>query len=128
MKLKLLWSELCKFAIVAQESYIIIGPLVSFTFIFFLYLFYLYSYLFNRIIIFLANIALHESTYMSRQFDKNTGPAKAVDGLKTPTYSGHQCAISMGGQTALWWVDLGDLSSIHHITIYPRTENLSWGK
>lgn len=65
---------------------------------------------------------------MSSQFDPSTGSAKAVDGGKTPTYAGGQCAQSQGGQTALWRVDLGNLSSIHHITIYPRTENLPWGK
>lgn len=65
---------------------------------------------------------------MSSQFDGNTGSAKAVDALKDPTYNGGQCAISKGGETALWRVDLGDLSSIHHIIIYPRTENSLWGK
>lgn len=65
---------------------------------------------------------------MSSQFDLSTGSAKAVDGGKTPTYAGGQCALSKGGQTALWRVDLGVLSSIHHITIYPRTENKQWGK
>lgn len=66
---------------------------------------------------------------MSSQFDQNTGSAKAVDGGKNPTYDGGQCAISAHGHTTAWWrVDLGDLSSIHHIIIYPRTENVAWGK
>lgn len=66
---------------------------------------------------------------MSSQFDHKTGSAKAVDGLKDRTYAGGQCAISAyGHNTAWWWVDLGDLSSIHHITMYPRTENFPWGK
>lgn len=66
---------------------------------------------------------------MSSQFDLTTGSTKAVDGGKTPTYAGGQCAISRPGHTTAWWmVDLGDLSSIHHITIYPRTENSAWGK
>uniref|UniRef100_A0A8W8M3E8 protein-tyrosine-phosphatase n=1 Tax=Magallana gigas TaxID=29159 RepID=A0A8W8M3E8_MAGGI len=63
---------------------------------------------------------------MSSQFNPSTGSAKAVDGGKNPTYAGRQCALSKGGQTALWRVDLGNLSSIHHIKIYPRTDNLPW--
>lgn len=66
---------------------------------------------------------------MSNQFNSITASAKAVDGGKNSTYAGGQCAISAHGHTTAWWrVDLGDLSSIHHIVMYPRTENIPWGK
>lgn len=99
----------------------------------FCFLLHLYLFLFLFIcfivrIIISANIALNKSTYISSQYAQFTGSEKAVDGGKTPTFFGRQCAISFGGQTALWRVDLGYLSSIHHIIIYPRTENNPWSK
>lgn len=118
--------EFCQLAIVAHESYmyIVVEPLGFFYYIYIYFNFYVFIV---RIII-SANIALNKATYMSSQFNPSTGSAKAVDGGKNPTYAGRQCALSKGGQTALWRVDLGNLSSIHHIKIYPRTENLPWGK
>lgn len=116
---------LCQLAIVAHESYIVVEP-IGFFCIYIYYNFYSYVFIFRDIIS--ANIALNKATYMSSQLEPSTGSAKAVDGGKNPTYAGGQCAISQGGQTALWRVDLGVLSSIHHIAIYPRTENVPWGK
>lgn len=56
--------------------------------------------------------------------------SNAVDGLKSNLHwSGGQCAISaLEEETATWWVHLGRIHSIHHITLYYRTENDYWGK
>lgn len=66
---------------------------------------------------------------MSSTYDSRTASGNAVDGNKTDlSHTGGQCAISAyGHNTAWWWVDLGDLSSIINITIYYRTDNAPWG-
>ena len=66
---------------------------------------------------------------MTKTYNSNTGAEKAVDGLKSDlSVNGGQCAIAGSGlKTATWRVDLRDISSIHHMTIYYRTENLPWG-
>ncbi|XP_052694145.1 multiple epidermal growth factor-like domains protein 10 isoform X1 [Crassostrea angulata] len=74
------------------------------------------------------NIALNKTAYQKNQYEKgnNTFDASnAVDGLKSDLrWSGGQCAVSATSkETATWWVDLGSINSIHHITIYYRTEN-----
>ena len=53
----------------------------------------------------------------------------AVDGLRSnlSVWAG-QCVISDNEkQNATWWVNLGSILSIHHITIYYRTGNVPWG-
>lgn len=57
------------------------------------------------------------------------GAEHAVDGEKLNlSAEGGQCAISYGGQTAEWRVNLGRVYTIHHILIQFRTDNLVWGK
>ncbi|XP_034319193.2 platelet endothelial aggregation receptor 1 isoform X2 [Magallana gigas] len=77
------------------------------------------------------NIALNKPAYQKNQYEKgnNTFDASnAVDGLKSNLHwSGGQCAVSTTNEeTATWWVDLGSINSIHHITLYYRTENKKW--
>ena len=77
-----------------------------------------------------ANIALDKDAYQSSTLYSGTGAEKAVDGLKSNlSHSGGQCAVSANEKkTALWRVDLGNVSSINTITIYYRTENVVWSK
>ena len=80
------------------------------------------------------NIALQKPTYQEHQYlrlaEALTQASNAVDGLKSNlSYWGAQCVISENDQTsALLWVNLTSILSIHHINIYFRTENKPWGK
>lgn len=74
------------------------------------------------------NVALHKIAYQTNPYRKDNDSfdaSNAVDGLKSNLHwSGGQCAVSATSkETATWWVDLGSINSIHHITIYYRTEN-----
>ncbi|XP_065926592.1 uncharacterized protein [Magallana gigas] len=76
-----------------------------------------------------VNVALNKPAYLQYPYvyfgDYDTYDAsKAVDGRKSDlSTSGGQCAISWGGQTATWWVNLTTIHSIYNITIYFRTVN-----
>nr|XP_022305574.1 receptor-type tyrosine-protein phosphatase alpha-like isoform X2 [Crassostrea virginica] len=81
------------------------------------------------------NIALDKPTHQDFPYGTNKiiteeliQASNAVDGLKSnlSVWSG-QCVISANQkQTATWWVNLRSILSIHHITIYYRTENVAW--
>lgn len=78
-----------------------------------------------------VNVALNKPTY--QEFPYRPGydqydASNAVDGHKSKRYfiHGSGCAVSYLNQTATWWVKLTKIHSIHHITIYFRTN--SYGK
>lgn len=75
-----------------------------------------------------VNVALKKPAYQQYPYTYGIKDkfdvSNAVDGRKTDlSGAGGQCAISCGRQTTTWWVDLTSIHSIHHITIYFRTEN-----
>ncbi|XP_078328724.1 uncharacterized protein LOC111111957 isoform X2 [Crassostrea virginica] len=76
------------------------------------------------------NIALHKPAHEAFPYvhDK-VSPGNAVDGRKTDLRGlGGQCSLSDRNKTsATWWVNLTSILSIHHITIYYRTDNVPWG-
>nr|XP_022304881.1 platelet endothelial aggregation receptor 1-like [Crassostrea virginica] len=82
------------------------------------------------------NLALKQ-TYQQHPYPAPIGPihteliqaSNAVDGLKSNlSIWGGQCVFSDNEQqTATWWVNLNNIVSIHHITVYYRTGNAIWG-
>ncbi|XP_078328063.1 uncharacterized protein LOC144623506 [Crassostrea virginica] len=73
------------------------------------------------------NLALHKSAWQSSTVLPFTADL-AVDGRYTDlAWNGGQCAVSRGGQTAEWRVDLGGVRSIHHIVIQYIAGNEVWG-
>nr|XP_022307322.1 uncharacterized protein LOC111113376 [Crassostrea virginica] len=82
----------------------------------------------------LENIALHKPAYQEYPYLAGlpkalTQASNAVDGLKSNlSVFGGQCAVSGNEKlNATWWVNLTNILSIHHITIYYRTGNAMWG-
>lgn len=87
-------------------------------------------------------VALAENVALNRQAEQlnpYTNPVKtpdyfdasnAVDGLKSDLRGlKGQCVLSAENkEIATWWVNLSSMMSIHHITIYYRTDNVKWGK
>ncbi|XP_056002947.1 receptor-type tyrosine-protein phosphatase epsilon-like isoform X2 [Ostrea edulis] len=76
------------------------------------------------------NIALGKNAQQLYPYSYSKwGADLAVDGQKSDlTSSGGQCTISTNvARKAKWWVDLGSVLSIRHITVYYRTDNLAWG-
>nr|XP_011417469.2 multiple epidermal growth factor-like domains protein 10 [Crassostrea gigas] len=101
--------------------------------VFNLHLYYLnVLYLFSgniRVLNAYVNIALNKPAHQLYPILGNDtfDASNAVDGRKSDLlYNGGQCAVSHNNQTATWWVDLNDELSIHHITIYFKTDNVRW--
>eukprot|EP00105_Crassostrea_gigas_P027518 XP_011448878.1 PREDICTED: uncharacterized protein LOC105343278 [Crassostrea gigas] len=74
-----------------------------------------------------VNVALNKPAYQQYPFSQSDDlfdASNAVDGRKSDlSHSGGQCAVSDWGQTAIWWMDMNSIHSIHHITIYFGTSN-----
>ncbi|XP_065932842.1 uncharacterized protein [Magallana gigas] len=77
-----------------------------------------------------VNIALNKPAYQQYPLlrgDETIDAGNAVDGRKSNLSSyGDQCVSSAPKETAIWWVNLNNIHSIHHITIYFMTDNLRW--
>jgi hypothetical protein len=78
------------------------------------------------------NLALNKPAWQRSQFNPGEdrfNASNAVDGRRSDLSAlGGQCAISSAiQQTAIWRVDLKDILSIRHITVYYRTDNVPWG-
>nr|XP_022309509.1 platelet endothelial aggregation receptor 1-like isoform X2 [Crassostrea virginica] len=73
------------------------------------------------------NLAFYKPAWQSDTAVSYTGAERAVDGEYTDlgVYGG-QCAVSYGGQTAEWRVDLGGVKYIHHVLIQYATGNKVW--
>lgn len=79
------------------------------------------------------NIALNKQTEQLSPYiadDDTFDASNAVDGLKSDLGGlNGQCVLSAENkEIATWWVNLSSVMSIHHITIYYRTDNVKWGK
>ena len=65
-----------------------------------------------------GNHALHRSAWQNSARLPYNGAGRAVDGRFTKSKIGRgQCAVSEGGQTAEWQMDLGDIRIIQHALI-----------
>nr|XP_034315952.1 adhesion G protein-coupled receptor E3 isoform X2 [Crassostrea gigas] len=77
-----------------------------------------------------VNVAINKPAYQQDPWnssDDRFDASNAVDGRKSDLLGGGgQCAESFNKQTATWWVNLTTIHSIHHITIYFRTDNKPW--
>ena len=81
---------------------------------------------------FIENLALGKPAWQVNPLssDYENSANRAVDGRKSDLSElGGECtASSVGRTTAMWWVDLGTLQSIHHIIIQYAAGNQVWGK
>lgn len=79
-----------------------------------------------------VNIAREKPTYQLHPYIKNDhrfDASNAVDGLTSDISAfGGECVVSKDKhRTAIWWVNLTSIHSIHHITIFYRTDNTNYG-
>lgn len=78
-----------------------------------------------------VNIALNKPTYQQYPFSLGNDTfdaSNAVDGRKSDLrWDNGQCTVSASKQRATWRVNLTTIHSIHHITIYYMTNNVTWG-
>lgn len=80
---------------------------------------------------FAENLALRKPTWQFPSFyGANNFGDLAVDGKKSNLYwFGGECSVSaIFESTVEWWVDLGEVLSIHHIFIQYAKNNLVWGE
>lgn len=80
----------------------------------------------------IVNVALNKPAQQRNQWkrgDNISDASNGVDGFKSDlSMEGGQCVISANNQQwSYWWVNLTSIHSIHHITIYYRTDNIQWG-
>ncbi|XP_062589300.1 multiple epidermal growth factor-like domains protein 10, partial [Saccostrea cucullata] len=69
------------------------------------------------------NLALGKKARQSSTPFPFWGPEKAVDGVISTSLSTNHCAVTCDDQTtAHWFVDLGKVMAINHVTIYYRME------
>lgn len=78
------------------------------------------------------NIGLGKLTFQLHPYIKNDhrfDASNAVDGLRRDLSAfGGECVVSEDKhRTATWWVNLTSIHSIHHITIFYRTDNTNYG-
>lgn len=68
--------------------------------------------------------------YTNEDFGSILNASNAVDGMKSNlSFTALQCTQSEDEEKiATWRVDLGAVLGIHHITIYYRTDDVTWGK
>lgn len=84
------------------------------------------------VFVFTVNVTLKKPAYQQYQWnpgDSRSEASNVVDGLKSDlSLFGGQCVASGNNrETATWWVNLTSIHSVHHITIYHRTDNMPWG-
>ena len=78
----------------------------------------------------LDNLALLKPAWQKYPYEARWGAYRAVDGLYSNlAMYGNQCTTSGNSKAiAEWRVDLGEVFSIHNISIQYRTDNFPWGK
>lgn len=69
-----------------------------------------------------VNVALNKPAYQQNQLKANYSigdASNAVDGQKSDlSRNGGQCVVSGASETAIWWVNLTSIHSIHNITVF----------